>query len=195
MPVGRRLRRALLGWPPTGSSSRPGRGPAVAQPFGVRVAVLGDDRGDAFGMPGGDPEPDRRAVVEHVQREAVEAEHFRQAIDGVGDVLERVVEVTSGGHVRLAEAGQVGSNEVKPVGEQRDQLAEHVARGRETVQEHQRGCVPCSGLPVEHRQRAVRWPGQPRAWLLSARLRVRAPDLAVARVPGTVGVSCQAGSV
>jgi hypothetical protein len=104
------------------------------------------------GVPGGDPEPDRRAVVEHVEGEAVEAEHFRQAIDHVGDVLERVAEVTSCGHVRLAEAGQVRSDDVKPVSEQRDQFAEHVARGRETVQEHQRGCVRCPGLPVEHGQ-------------------------------------------
>jgi hypothetical protein len=71
-------------------------------------------------MPGGDPEPDWRAVVEHVQREAIEAEHFRPAIDDTGDVLERVVEVTSRGHVRLAKAGQVRSDEVEPVGEQRD---------------------------------------------------------------------------
>ena len=123
------------------------RVPAVAQPFGVRVAVLGDDRGDALGVPGGEPEPDRRTVVEHVQREAVEAEPFRQALDDVGELLEGVVEVTARGHVRLAEAGQVGSDEVEPVGEQRDQLAEHVARGQEPAQGHQCGCVRFSGLP------------------------------------------------
>jgi hypothetical protein len=126
--------------------------PAVAQPFLVGVAVLGDDRRDALGVPGRDPEPDRRAVVEHVQGEAIETEHLGEAVDNVGDALERVAEVRSGGHVRFTEAGQVRGNDVKPVGEQRDQLAEHVARGRETMQEHQGRCVSRSGLPVEHRQ-------------------------------------------
>ena len=67
-------------------------------------------------------------------------------------MLEGVVKVAPRGHVRLAEAGQVRSNDVKPVGEQRDQLAKHVARGREAVQQQERRRVRCSGLPVEHRQ-------------------------------------------
>jgi hypothetical protein len=141
LPVGR---RRLL---PVG----PDRAPGLAQPLLVRVAVLGDDRGDALGVTGGDPEPDRRAVVEHVQRETVEAEHLRPAVDDVSEVLERVTEVVPRGHVRLAEAGQVRGDEVKTVGEQRDQLAELVARGRETVQEHHRRRVSWPRLPVEHR--------------------------------------------
>jgi len=44
---------------------------------------LGDDRGYALGVPGGDPEPDRRAVVEYIEREAIEAKRFREAIDDV----------------------------------------------------------------------------------------------------------------
>ena len=47
--------------------------PAVAQPLLVRVAVLGDERADAFGTPSGDPEPNWCAIVEYVQGEALEA--------------------------------------------------------------------------------------------------------------------------
>jgi len=45
-------------------------------------------------VPGGDPEPDRRAVVEHVQREAAEAEYFRQAIDDALSSRAQATEVT-----------------------------------------------------------------------------------------------------
>ncbi len=71
-------------------------------------------------MSRGDPESNWRAVIEYVEREARQAEHLGEAIDGVGEMLERVVEVTSCRHVRLATAGQVGSNDAKPVGEERD---------------------------------------------------------------------------
>jgi hypothetical protein len=46
-------------------------------------------------------------------------------------MLERGAELAARGHVRLAESWQVRSDEVKTVGEQRDQLAELVARRRQ----------------------------------------------------------------
>jgi DNA-binding CsgD family transcriptional regulator len=126
--------------------------PAGPQALLVRVAILGNDRGDALGVPGRDAESHWRTVVEHVEREAVEAEHLRPAIDDLREMVERVVEVTPRRHVRLAEPGQVWGDDMEPVGEQRDQLAELVTRGRVAVQEQQRRRVSRSSLPVEHRQ-------------------------------------------
>ena len=128
------------------------RGPAVTEAVFVGVAVLGDDRGDSVRVPGGDPEADRRAVVEHVDREAVEAENLGEAVDDVGEMIEGVVEFGRIRHVRLAEAGQVGRDQVKLVGQERYQVAEHVARRRVAVQQQQRGRVGRPGLPVEHAQ-------------------------------------------
>src|SRR5258706_7122831 len=56
--------------------------PAVAQPLLVGVAILRNDRGDAFRVAPRKAETGRRAVVEDVDREAIEADHFGKAIDG-----------------------------------------------------------------------------------------------------------------
>jgi hypothetical protein len=67
-------------------------------------------------------------------------------------MIECVLEFIRCGHGRLAEAGQVGRDQVKVVGQERYQVAEHVARRREAVQQQHRGRVGGSGLPVEHGQ-------------------------------------------
>ena len=67
-----------------------------------------------------------------------EADHFGEAVDDVGDVVERVGEVAARRHVRLAEARQIGRDDVKAIGQQRDEIAEHVARAREAVKQQQR---------------------------------------------------------
>jgi hypothetical protein len=67
-------------------------------------------------------------------------------------MIERVVPSVRSGHLRLAETGQIGRDDVKLIGDHRDQRAEHVAGRREAVHEQQRGRVGRSGLPVEHGQ-------------------------------------------
>src|SRR5262249_49056862 len=52
-------------------------------------------------------------------------------------------------HVRLAEAGQIGRNHMKSVGELRNEIAEHVACGRKAVQQKERRSVGATSLPVE----------------------------------------------
>src|SRR5689334_16090079 len=67
--------------------------PALAQPLLVGIAVLRDDGGDAIRMLCGDSKTGRRAVVENVEREALEADHFREAVNNAGDVIECVGEL------------------------------------------------------------------------------------------------------
>ena len=59
----------------------PDRIPAVAQALLVGVAVLRDDRGDPLRMLDREPEPGRRAVVEHIDGVAVEADDLGEAVD------------------------------------------------------------------------------------------------------------------
>src|SRR5260370_31389279 len=124
-----RLRRVL----PVG----PDRAPAVAQTFLVGVAVLRDDGSDPLGVMDGEPEARRRAVVEDVHGKPVEAGDLGKAVDHAGDVVERVMEFFSSWHVGPTEPGKVRRDDMKPVREERDQVAEHVARAREAVQQQQ----------------------------------------------------------
>src|SRR6202042_3158649 len=85
----------------------PDRIPAVAQSFFVGVAVLRNDRGDPFGMPDCKPETGWRAVVEYVDREAIETDHLGEALDDVGDIVERVLKTVPAEHVGPSESGQI----------------------------------------------------------------------------------------
>jgi hypothetical protein len=74
-------------------------------------------------------------VVKDAGRDALEAGHFCKAPDHSGDVVERVAEFISRRHVRLIEPREVTRDDWQSVGEQRDQIAKHVARARKAVQE------------------------------------------------------------
>jgi len=94
-----------------------------------------NDSGDPLGVADGEPKACRRAVVKDIDREAVEADNLRKALDHVGDVVEGVAEFFSQRHVGLTEPRKVRRDDMKSVGEQRDQVTEHVARARKAVQE------------------------------------------------------------
>src|SRR5262249_58351362 len=66
--------------------------PAVAQPLFIGVTVLRDDRSDALGASHGEPEADRGAVVEDIDREALESDYLCKALDDAGDAVERIAE-------------------------------------------------------------------------------------------------------
>ena len=107
--------------------------PAVAQALLVGVAVLGNDRGDPFRVPHRDPEARRRTVVEDVNREPVEADDLGEPPHHSGDMVERVLELVARRHRRPAKAGEVGSDDVKTVGQARNEISEHVARAGKAV--------------------------------------------------------------
>jgi hypothetical protein len=63
-------------------------------------------------------------------------------IEGVGEFVAR-------GHGGLPEAGKVGCDDMKAIGQQRNEVPEHVARTRETMQQQQRRCVLGARFAVE----------------------------------------------
>jgi hypothetical protein len=82
----------------------------------------------------GEPEACWRAVVEDVHGKPIEADDIGKAVDHAGDVVERIAEFFSWRHVGLTEPRKVRGDDMKSVGEKRDDVTEHVARGREAVQ-------------------------------------------------------------
>ena len=127
----------------------PNGSPAVAQPFLIGVAVLGDDCGEAIRMPNGKAEADGCAVVEDLDCETMEVDHLGEAIDDVRDILECVGEGAPRRHVGLPEPRQVGSDKAKPVRELRDEIAEHVTGGRKAVQQEDRWRVLRPSLTIK----------------------------------------------
>src|SRR5262245_10667701 len=88
-------------------------------------------------MADGEPEACWRAVVENVNRKPIEADYLGKPVDHAGDVVERVAELISWRHVGLTKARKVRSDDMKFVGEQRDQITKHVACARKAVQQQQ----------------------------------------------------------
>ena len=99
-----------------------------------------------------DPETCRRAVVEDIDCEALQADHLGEAVDNAGHVTERVGELVPRWHLRLSEAGQIRRHDVKAVGELRDEVAEHMTCARETMKQQQRRRVLWTRLAIEELQ-------------------------------------------
>jgi hypothetical protein len=100
----------------------------------------------------GDPEACRRAIVENVHSEALQADDLSEVVDDAGDMIECVREVAPRWHVRLAEARQVRRDDVEAIGQKRDEIPEHVAGAREAMKQQQRRRVDSGGLSVEYLQ-------------------------------------------
>ena len=94
----------------------------------------------------GEPESGRRAIVEHVDGVAIEADDFGEAVDRLGDLVEGVAAAR---HVGVPEARQVGSDDVEAIGEARDQIAEHVAGAREAMEQQQLRRAGLAGFAIE----------------------------------------------
>ncbi len=94
----------------------------------------------------GEPEAGRRAVVEHVDGVAIEADDLGEAVDRLRDPVEGVAAAR---HVGLAEARQVRRDDVEAIGQQRDEVAEHVAGAREAVQQQQLRGARWARLAIE----------------------------------------------
>ena len=123
--------------------------PERLEPFLIGVAVLHDEGGDALGMLEREPVADRRAVIHEIDRIVLDAELRQQAVDDVGVVAERVGERLVIGRGALAEARIVRRDDMVAIRERRDQIAEHVRRGRKAVQQQHGRRVGGSGFAVE----------------------------------------------
>ena len=97
-------------------------------------------------MPDGEPEAGRRAVVEHIERVAIDAGDLGEAVDRVGNPIEGAAAARQ---IGVAEARQIRGDNVEPVGQQRDEVAEHVARAREAVQQEQPRRIRGARLAIE----------------------------------------------
>src|SRR5215471_15308261 len=71
--------------------------PALAQTLLVGVAVLGNDRRDPLRMCKCEAKADGGSVIEYVNSIAVEADCLREAVDDIGEVLERGSEMLAAG--------------------------------------------------------------------------------------------------
>jgi len=100
-------------------------------------------------MPCRQPEPRRRAVVEHIDRQASESDDLGEPVNDPRDIVECTGERAAVRHVGLAEPGKIRRDDAKPIRELRDEVTEHVAGARKAMQQQEcrRVFKPC--LTVE----------------------------------------------
>src|SRR5262249_24385468 len=112
----------------------------AADAFLVSIAVLNDDALDSIGMLGGKPVPNRRTVVLHIDAELLQAQILKNEIlDMCCQVVEGIFELLYARSIAVAESQIVRSDNVELVRQLRYQLAKHVRRTGEAVQEYDRG--------------------------------------------------------
>lgn len=121
----------------------------MAEAFFIRVAVLHDEGRHTFRVPDRQSEPDRGTVVHHVQRTAVDPDPAGQLVDQRRVVLEGVGERRPVGHLAVPVARVVGRDDAELVRQQRDQVAEHLRRCREAMQQQQHGSIPGACVAME----------------------------------------------
>src|SRR5262249_32827488 len=123
----------------------PDRIPAVAQAFLIGITVLGDDRRDSLRMFDREPESRRSAVVEDVYGIGCKADDLGETVDLLGDAIERIA---AWWHIRLPEPRKVRRDDVEAVRQEGNQLAKHMAGGREAVKQKQfgRACRPALSI-------------------------------------------------
>ena len=100
--------------------------PAIAEALYVGVAVLGNDGRDSLRMRQRQAEPNGRTLIENVQGEAIEADDLREAVDDLGQILERVAKPLAIWRIREPKTRKVGRDHVVAIGQSGDQVAKHV---------------------------------------------------------------------
>src|SRR5262249_40065941 len=94
----------------------------------------------------GEPESGWRAVVEHINRIAIEPDDFGETVDRVRDPIEGAA---ARRHVGLAESRKIRSDDVPAIGQQRNEVTEHVAGAGETMKQQKLGRARRAGLSIE----------------------------------------------
>ena len=121
----------------------------VVEPLFIGVPVLHHQGGHAGRVLNGEPVTDRGTVILHVQGVSRQPGLLDELVDHVGHLVEGVGEGVPRRHRALAEPGIVGGDDMVPVRQCRDQVAEHVRAGGKAVQQEHNGRVLRAGLPVE----------------------------------------------
>src|SRR5262249_50026056 len=123
--------------------------PAIAEAILVGIAVLRDDRRYPVRVLHGEPKSSRCAVIEYVDGITIKTNDLGETIDDAGDIVERVIEFFSWRHFGSTEPRKVRCDDIKSIGEERYQVAEHVSRAREAVQQQQLAPIGRSRLAIE----------------------------------------------
>ena len=114
----------------------------------VRVRVLNDEPLQGVRIAADDPEPDRTSVILHVEPVSVESLQREKLLDDLGDSVERVGVRRRVGNVTVPEAGIVGRDHVKAIGQRADQIAILVGRRGKPVKQHELGTRGMTGFAV-----------------------------------------------
>ena len=96
------------------------------------------------------PESDGPADVVDVKDVRGDPQLLEQVADEGGEIIERVAVIVPRRRLGMAEADEVGGDEMEAVRERGDQLAKHGAARGEAVQQHDRRRGRIAGFPVEH---------------------------------------------
>src|SRR4029077_13693350 len=115
VPVLRRGRGPIL----------PDRTPGIPETFFVRVPVLRNDRGDPVRVPHRQTETCWCAIVEHIDRVAVEFERLREGLDGRRQSIKRVAIFPFRRNLGKSETREIWRDHAVVVGEARNEIAEH----------------------------------------------------------------------
>src|SRR5215469_7018373 len=113
----------------------PNRIPELLQSLFIGVAVLHNEPGHALGMLQGKPPSYGRAVVHNIHGVACNTELFEQTVNQLAEAVESISELASLWHITLAVSRIVRSDQTIAVCQGRNQVAEHVGRCWESMQE------------------------------------------------------------
>ena len=111
--------------------------PLFAKPFLIDISVLTDDPENPGRFRLCEPKADRGSIVKHIKKELLKPHLIGKLPDDISEMIKRISERGSWRHVRPAKPRIVGSDQMKLIFKRRDQIAEHVTGGRETVKKEE----------------------------------------------------------
>jgi hypothetical protein len=93
-----------------------------------------------------EPKTGRRPVVENVDGVSIKSDDFCEAVDRGRDSVEAM---PATGHVRIAEAREVGGDDMEAIDQKGNQIPEHVTGAREAVQKQEFWRAGDAGFAIE----------------------------------------------
>ncbi|MNR18055.1 hypothetical protein D3C85_1347560 [compost metagenome] len=114
--------------------------------------ILNDQRLQTFGMGEHHSEPDRAAVVLHIQRVLVQAEGFGEMLHHTGQVIERVGKRLRIRRIAMTKPRIVRRHQMIVLRQPCQQRVIHTRRTGKTVQQQQRWRIRRTGFTIENRQ-------------------------------------------
>src|SRR5580698_3074063 len=123
--------------------------PELQKTLIVCVAVLNDERLNAFGVTESKTIPDGRPIVHHIHRVLLQSEIFNKTVDGRHQILKSVRILFVIEHGRQSKAGEIGRNNTEGAGEPRNKITEHVRGRRKSMQKEKDRCILRACIAIE----------------------------------------------